>query len=176
MNRDIITCHKELERGDKLMSLFWEIVAASGARASPEKSKSVSCDESDHGSRKSNEDAITSAGTPDNVQFREEVSGVLGDKLSTEAAEECLRLLVEATEAYEGQGFETQAGHAIRWDVLDRDGEVHVRSSGQAGHVAGTLTIGSTCGLSKLTEEFGIYQCQELSVRQVIQFLFATTL
>lgn len=134
MKQGIITCHKELERGDKLMSLFWEIVAASGARSSPEKSENTSCDKSDHSSRKSNEDAMTSTEAPDNVQFWEGVSGVMGDKLSAEAAEECLRLLVEAVEAYEGQGFEKQAGHAIRWDVLDGDGEVAVRTSWQAGH------------------------------------------
>lgn len=114
MKQDIIIRHKELERGDKLLSLFWEIVAASGARASPENSESVCCDKSDQGSRRSKEGAIISSGAPDNVQSWEEVSGVLGDKLSAEAAEECLRLLEEATEAYEGQGFEKQAGHATR--------------------------------------------------------------
>lgn len=40
--------------------------------------------------------------------------GTSGDALPPETENECLQLLAEAHEAYEGQGFERQAEYATR--------------------------------------------------------------
>lgn len=45
----------------------------------------------------------------------ENATGAPGETLSPETAAECLTLLAEAAEAYEGQGFGQQAENATRY-------------------------------------------------------------
>lgn len=143
---DIITRKKALERGDKLMTAFWETVAANTPQTKSGHSLSAAAT------------AVTAAGViravgGDSVTKRWGLAsptsnivsvGNLGAKAATtipaakkktdderpqqipgpggafspEAAETCLQLLADAREAYEGQGFALQADGAARLDDL----------------------------------------------------------
>lgn len=132
---DIITRNKALERGDKLMTTFWDTLGAntaSGTKGGPKNGPSLTATATavtavgiiTGGAATLNKNSnivggggvantVTTAENPSHDEWGQEVPGP-GGALSPETAETCLQLLADAREAYEGQGFALQADGASR--------------------------------------------------------------
>lgn len=145
---DIITRKKALERGDKLMTAFWDTMKAKTPQTKSGPSLAVTA---------AAVTAVTAAGVvrtdvggsvPQKWDFSSSTNNIInvgdigakaattipaarkktdGDKqqvpgpggaLSPKVAETCLQLLADAKEAYEGQGFALQADGAARLDYF----------------------------------------------------------
>lgn len=96
------------------MGLFWEAVAKSGlvSRVGTDGSTARKGNKGGSGGIRSGAVQI-GLEREDESHLGEKLSG-FGGTLSPEAAGECLRLLAEAREAYDGQGFGQQADSAAR--------------------------------------------------------------
>lgn len=127
---DIITRNKALERGDKLMSLFWSAVnkdgpptAATSTGANGAKVTTALATRFGNSKRKSiaaRNNSVVKATTAEDDKNNSQQGPGIGGKLSSEIAGKCLGLLAEAKEAYEGQGFGQQADSAARWEGKGR--------------------------------------------------------
>lgn len=119
---DVITRKKALERGDHLMSLFWNTVKKSitsittKVNATRSATTTITTTTASCADAKHKHMGIVAAASA--VQLtrlsHDEDSGIEGGDLSPETAEKCLGLLTQAKEAYEGQGFAQQAESATR--------------------------------------------------------------
>ena len=133
---DIITRKKALERGDKLMTAFWDTMEADIPQAKSGPSLAVTAvaiaaaglmrqQSQTWGFTSSNHHIVNtgdvrSKGATTALATRKRINDVKqqvhgpGGALSLEAAETCLQLLADAKEAYEGQGFALQADGAAK--------------------------------------------------------------